>query len=250
MRLPSIPRALRALVCVAAAALPLATARVALAQEGGEGPGPDDLGPQIPEEDAELVRLFLEVERNLKRIDELLNDASSGDVPLAAPDDSGLDDLLRSTGRESQEVLSGIDRILEVARQRGQGQPQSGQGQGQPQQSDGPSPLDEPRGGERQQGEATPEGMQPQPKEGGANPQDGEQPDSPDGSDDPGENAPGVEIDQEQGDPRSLDPNADTWGMLPAKVQEIFRNEGAEDLPVQYRDWIDAYYKRLNAIER
>ena len=44
--------------------------------------------------------------------------------------------------------------------------------------------------------------------------------------------------------------DAETWGMLPDKVQSIFRNEGTEDLPVQYRDWIDAYYRRLNETGR
>ena len=43
---------------------------------------------------------------------------------------------------------------------------------------------------------------------------------------------------------------ADAWGALPPKVQEIFRNEGTEDVPVQYRDWIDAYYRRLSATRR
>jgi hypothetical protein len=36
------------------------------------------------------------------------------------------------------------------------------------------------------------------------------------------------------------------WGDLPIQVREVFRNEGGADLPPQYRDWIDAYYRRLN----
>ena len=35
-------------------------------------------------------------------------------------------------------------------------------------------------------------------------------------------------------------------GELPARVQETFRNQGRDDLPLQYRDWIDSYYRRLN----
>ena len=29
----------------------------------------------------------------------------------------------------------------------------------------------------------------------------------------------------------------------------MFRNKGSDDLPVQYRDWIDAYYRRLNRVK-
>ena len=38
----------------------------------------------------------------------------------------------------------------------------------------------------------------------------------------------------------------DRWGDLPIQVREVFRNQGGSDLPPQYRDWIDAYYRRLN----
>jgi hypothetical protein len=38
----------------------------------------------------------------------------------------------------------------------------------------------------------------------------------------------------------------DRWGDLPQKVRDLFRAEGGSELPVQYRQWIDAYYRRLN----
>lgn len=38
----------------------------------------------------------------------------------------------------------------------------------------------------------------------------------------------------------------DRWGDLPVHVRELFRAQGGGDLPPRYRDWIDAYYKRLN----
>jgi hypothetical protein len=38
----------------------------------------------------------------------------------------------------------------------------------------------------------------------------------------------------------------DRWGDLPIQVRDVFRNEAGSDLPPQYRDWIDAYYRRLN----
>jgi hypothetical protein len=230
-----------------------------------EGPPPlRPMGPQAGGDEDEIKRLFLEVERNLKRIDELLNDASSGDVPLAEVGESGLDELLRSTGSESQSVVRGIDEILEVARRRAQSQGQGqGQGQkpgGQGQGPQGESPLDRKRDGGPRPDEATPEnpdgngdpgGQDPRNQQpDGPKPGEGEKPDSPGGSDDPGRNAAGRDQKHDQGDPRANGAGSESWGMLPDKVQEIFRNEGTEDLPVQYRDWIDAYYKRLNAVDR
>jgi hypothetical protein len=30
-------------------------------------------------------------------------------------------------------------------------------------------------------------------------------------------------------------------------AREVFRNDGGGDVPPYYRDWIDQYYRRLNA---
>jgi hypothetical protein len=54
---------------------------------------------------------------------------------------------------------------------------------------------------------------------------------------------PGDPFDPQSGPPVPPGQDADEWGMLPPKVQEIFRNDGTADLPVQYRDWIDSYYR-------
>lgn len=43
----------------------------------------------------------------------------------------------------------------------------------------------------------------------------------------------------------SADP-AERWGDLPEKARDVFRSQGGVDLPVRYREWIDAYYRRLN----
>lgn len=194
-----------------------------------------------PRDDAaqEMIKLFHAVERNLKRIDVVLNDASSGDVPLGVPEDSGLDDLLRATQEDGRRVVQDIDRILEVAQRQGRSGRSSG---GQPAEPGGESPLDQRRG-ERPQGrESTPEDPGQEPP--------GERPDDGEASDDPGATRPGREFDREQGDPRQPAREQEPWGMLPAKIQEIFRNEGSEDVPAQYRDWIDAYYRRLSATRR
>jgi hypothetical protein len=39
---------------------------------------------------------------------------------------------------------------------------------------------------------------------------------------------------------------AERWGDLPLHARDVFRTEGGADMPALYRDWIDAYYKRLN----
>ena len=40
---------------------------------------------------------------------------------------------------------------------------------------------------------------------------------------------------------------ADRWGDLPVNARDVFRAQGGTDLPVRYREWIDAYFKRLNS---
>ena len=216
-----------------------------LAQDEGEPELPPLEEIVSPRDDAaqELLELFHAVEKNLRRIDAILNDASSGDMPLGVPEDSGLDDLLRATQADGRQVVQDIDRILEVAARQAQqggssGGSQAGEGE------EGESPLDQPRGDRPQQGESTPEA--PEGEEEARDRQGrGERPDDGRDTDDPGATRPGRDFDREQGDPSRPPGDQEPWGMLPAKVQEIFRNEGSEDVPVQYRDWIDAYYRRL-----
>jgi hypothetical protein len=43
------------------------------------------------------------------------------------------------------------------------------------------------------------------------------------------------------------DTAADRWGDLPVNARDVFRAQGGSDLPVRYREWIDAYFKRLNS---
>jgi len=43
------------------------------------------------------------------------------------------------------------------------------------------------------------------------------------------------------------DDERDAWGSLPLHARAVFRTQGGGDMPAQYRDWIDAYYKRLLA---
>ncbi|MCZ6597666.1 MAG: hypothetical protein O7B99_08515 [Planctomycetota bacterium] len=209
------------------------------AQEEGERPAlPEGLLQQQSIQD-EMTQLFLRVERNLKRIDLKLNDAGAGEASLAEVEDSGLDQLLRDTQADGRQVVSDIDRILQLVVQSGSSSASGAMGQGQPEES----PLDRQRDQGPRDREKTPDRPdQPNQDE----PRQGEEPDSPFGSDDPGVNREGSPHDPESGDPVPVDQDADPWGMLPTRTRDVFRNEGNDDLPVQYRDWIDAYYRRLN----
>jgi hypothetical protein len=36
------------------------------------------------------------------------------------------------------------------------------------------------------------------------------------------------------------------WGRLPQHVRQRFVNQGTDEVPTRYRDWIDSYYRRLS----
>lgn len=230
---------------------------------------------------AEFRRLFGEVERDLRRIDKLLDEARTARLPQGAERAK----LLDTTQARGEAVLEGIDKILELARQQqqsssgggGGASSNSGRASGSSSGQDGqdgkgePSPLD--RAGEQSTGrEATPAapergGDQPNGEQRGANggkkpepsnapdgsggaqgranpkdPKDGSRPSGTDGknelADDPAHRATGPG--------QNTDGARDRWGDLPEHAREVFRMQGGSDLPPRYRDWIDAYYKRLN----
>ena len=80
-------------------------------QDGGELLPPIGLGSH--DSSSEIPELFAEVERKQREIDVLLSDAGAGDIPLDAPEDSGIAELLRRTQQSGSQVLETIDKILE-----------------------------------------------------------------------------------------------------------------------------------------
>jgi hypothetical protein len=38
----------------------------------------------------------------------------------------------------------------------------------------------------------------------------------------------------------------ESWGYLPEHARDVFRTQGGGQMPARYREWIDAYYKKLN----
>ena len=222
-------------------------------EQGPPAPPPVSIGSVDPQAGREeMVELFHRVEERLREIDELLFDASAGEAIGLEVEASGIDQLLRHSTAKAEEVVEGIDRILEIAQQMGGAQatmecPSGGEGEG--------SPLDQKLQGAQGQKEQTPEmpGQEPQPSEepGGTDPEDDPgkqgQPNSPrESSDDPRneENQPPPE--GEKGGGSGSADSSERWGDLPIHVRDLFRTEGGGDLPPQYRDWIDAYYRRLN----
>lgn len=225
----------------------------------GVTPGADDARE-------EMKALFAKVERRLNEIDKLLYDAGAGGARTGAVQESGIAELLERSKSNGQEVLGGIDRILEIAREQGDSSSGSGScsstlkpggsGQGGSQSKQGDSPKQ--GASEPQQREQTPEapGSQPQ----GKKPGEGDKPEQ-DGKPKPGEdgqpkgdkeaggearNSPGSEPPKLATDKVEGTLVNERWGELPVQVRDLFRTEGGASLPPQYRDWIDAYYRRLN----
>jgi len=227
----------------------------------GTQPGDDRL-------QQELLELFGKVELRLRAIDTQMYDAAAGRVPTKPVTGSGIEELLRagqqaqtpqsvgellkSASKDSQQTQTDIQRILQIAEQLdSKSKSQQGSGQGQPKsEPGGKSPLDK-QGGEPSGREQTPQGPgskpeSPKPGEG-EQPQDANQPDDPNK---PTENRLGSPPPDSKTGSGTSSEGADRWGDLPVRAREIFRVEGASDLPPQYRDWIDGYYRRLQSLER
>ena len=85
-------------------------------------------------------------------------------------------------------------------------------------------------------------GAQQQPNHQGERPSDGQEQSNTDPSQRPANEPPT----DPTGAGSPNDPASDRWGDLPVHVQDVFRGEDAEEMPPRYREWIDAYYRRLN----
>jgi hypothetical protein len=219
-------------------------APAALQQGGGPEQEPPAAAPGSQEElQRQIIELIHAVERRLAGIDRRLSDASVGIAPLEKVADSGIDDLLREAARSGQRNVEDIDRILEIASRLDANQSNSGSSQ-QSQMPQGESPLDSERDRGPQERESTPTEPTPQP--------DHQPKDEPRPEQNPphGENRPGSDPAERGSGTASTADDANRWGELPVRYREVFRNQGGAELPVQYREWIDAYHKRLSKTRR
>ncbi|MFT6713821.1 MAG: hypothetical protein ACJAVJ_001102 [Planctomycetota bacterium] len=229
------------------------------AQEEGERPKaplvPPGLGKREQDGAEKIVELFKDVDAKMKAIDAMLFDIGAGEVPLTLPKDSGLGDLLDLTRSASNDVVKDIDEILKIAEEMaksqskpgGKGPPKPGQqGQGKPEKKEGeagkqPKPGEEPGEEEGEKpGEKPGEKGKPE-QEGGKDPKSGKE------SEQPAQNKPGSEGPSDGSiGPGSKANLSERWGELPERTRETFRNQGGEDVPLFYRDWIESYYRHLN----
>ena len=197
-----------------------------------------------------MIELIHKVEKRLMEIDTKLSDAGAGVAPVKEVEDSGLDDLLRKAEQDSKQSVADIDRILEIASQMGS-QSSGGSPQNQSSPQPGESPLDSERDTGPQERENTPsEPSSEDQEQPGDEPNDGEKPDDKGDNPEGGENRTGTPRQDETGAGSDPSNDASRWGELPVRYREVFRNQGGEDLPVQYRDWIDAYHRRLSKTRR
>ena len=216
------------------------------------------------EAEAELIKLFGKVEKNLREIDRLLSDAGAGDTSaLQKIGPSGIDDLLKKSQESGQQTAKDIDRLLELAKQLGTPQSSSSAGSGQPGDPSGQSLIDK-KGQQSAGREETPsqpqsQGQAPKPdpadkngKKSAQKPENqpdpsGTDPKNPQASKDSARNRAASAPQTGAKDPAARpSDDKDRWGDLPLHARDVFRNEGGADMPAQYRDWIDAYYRRLN----
>jgi hypothetical protein len=194
----------------------------------------------------------------------------------------GLDKLLASSEERGKSVLESIDRILELAQHdpsssssscesaggmckssgssKSDSKNRSGSGKepGKDEKGGGRSLLDR-QGGTTTQREATPEGPESSDQQGQKDSKSGSKdaahdsaskngpkPSGNQSSKSPAENAAGdPNGDAKSRDARGANGDADKWGDLPVHVRDVFRTQGGGDMPAQYRDWIDAYYRRM-----
>jgi len=250
-------------LAIASAARIAATDAKATAAQGPVLP-PNPLGQDAASPEEELRRLFAQVERSLRQIDDMLFEAGAGD-PLEDEVDSGLAKLLEKTLVESRLTVERMDRILDVAQQMSSQQQSQGgsSGQGQPQGSGGSSEGQSQRGQAPRQGQEGGE-ENPDPSRDLGNSQNpGEQPEGEgenqgQNQGQPTDGSEGGGTDQQQGSPAEAGGSqraapgtgANPWGDLPPRVQQIFRTQGGEDMPPAYRGWIDAYHRRLGQSPR
>ncbi len=224
-----------------------------------------ELNQQDPKQQ-EMMDLFAEVERNLLAIDDLLFEAAAGEQDLELLE-SGISELFLASRDRSREVAEGIDAILDLAQEMQQEQQQQQQGSGSPpdssqggeqgqEQGQGSSPMDN-RGQESQREMESSRNEAGSPQSGqdtggnseteGSDPQQGERPTPEGGEQGEGEGA-NQEGEQVGSDPLGAGSEAGAagqWGELPPRVQEIFSNQVSDDLPLEYREFIEAYWLRL-----
>jgi hypothetical protein len=269
-----------------AVALVLGVGGLVVAQEQEPSPAPplpESAAPsagadRMQELQAEMVRLFGEIETHLGDVDGALFEASGADT---FGDGGSISTWVEGAERDGRAAVEKIDELLDVVdrmqdemqQQQQQQQQQGGQnqqsssGQQEQQQSQGQqgqqgqqqssNPRGQPQnqqsgrentpegpseaGAEQQQrGQENQDGREGPSQEQGATPQNGDE--NPTDGDNAAAAAAAARAAQRNGGDSAFG----AWGELPPRAQEVFTNRASDDMPPKYRDWIDSYYKRVS----
>lgn len=236
-----------------------------------EGEKPDEPVMHVPlpggadDVHEQMKKLIGEVELGLRKIDKLLAQAANqprGGSPT-------IPGLVHQSQAEGQAVVQAIDKLLELSQhphpgsQSGSdcgnglcqssgskpgGSPRDSQSSPRSGDQKGQSPLDSQRDTTTQR-ENTPDkpGAEQGPQPQGNQPAPSSDPrgnkkSAQDGRNQPGQTAPknGTEKVEHGPDAR------EGWGWLPENARDVFRTQGGGAMPARYREWIDAYYRKLN----
>lgn len=237
-------------------------------------------GNQTDDEiDARLEELIRDVEKQLRNIDRLLENAAAGGSGAgdaareAGQSAKAMTELMKRSRSESESVVKSIDEILELASIPKQSNSDCSSGQcsslrktvskkpgsspsGETAQSQQPSagkqsPLEGSRDATTQREQTGADrreaGGGQQPATAQNKPQGQGRPDGNRASDQPATQQDGAPPPgSEKGAVANNANTAETWGFLPEHARDVFRSQGGGEYPARYRDWIDSYYKKLN----
>lgn len=189
---------------------------------------------------SEVQALVDRVKQQLAAVDEALQ--SAADADKAADDLEAARKAHLSVIRDIEELIKQVKYTESQSQSRsgraGSGRPQDGSTGEQPPPQAAPRESDGEAHSEPQSGSQAP---RPEP----GTPESGRADQHPPGQDDARKPPPPPET----GRYERQDTDA-RWGLLPPKIQERLMNLHVDDMPERYRVWMDAYIRKLNALEQ
>jgi len=221
---------------------------VVLAAGLAAGSGAKAVAQGMMDPEAEKARQLVErIRRGMREIDNLLLSGADSEVTEEEIEANirRLEELLEEAESKSKMVVESIDELIQLAKYQRQNNPQGGGGDDSPPPPEGSQPQrpksqdpeqlqqqHSPSGEDQQQGSEQEEPTSPRP--------DSQPPDQRDASGPP----PGGESGQFE--------RVDTtgrWGVLPPKEAEDLQRHNVDDFPQRYRPYMEMYYRRVNRLK-
>jgi hypothetical protein len=192
--------------------------------------------------------LQAKIKRQMSEIDELLLNAEKADAATAKEKidavRKSIDELLKDVNGKQAEVVSDIEELVRMAKAKQSKNSPSSSGKQPPKNQESQQNPQRERDGEVD--ELKPQGEKPQ----GEQPQEGEQkPESgkPDDATPQKEDETGQKPPDEKGAFEREDVSG-RWGVLPGKVEEMFKKLSSERFPDRYRKLIEQYYRKSQKV--